>query len=204
MAGMLTGGPCTIECMRRPRDQTKQHEAGNPCRPPILITKLAEILNRVLDGFSAALLWVLPDFPWMKSLGLRHRQLPRDLCQLAADRNPTGRTLPCAAAVTADEVHKSALDPTAHASLYFQRGSISTRWSSPMTVGSPMTGVCESASPSWLPVFLPLPTIRLLTNHLLPPSPGSRAASRAPNGSSWHPAAARLCLSASERGDPYT
>ena len=46
MARILAGGSCTIERMRRPRDQTQRHEASNQCRSPILITELAEILNR--------------------------------------------------------------------------------------------------------------------------------------------------------------
>jgi hypothetical protein len=46
MAGNLAGGSCTIERMRGVRDQPKRHEASNPCRSPIPITELAEILNR--------------------------------------------------------------------------------------------------------------------------------------------------------------
>jgi len=46
IAGILAGGSCTIERMRRLPDQTDRHEASNLCRSPIDINEMAEILNR--------------------------------------------------------------------------------------------------------------------------------------------------------------
>jgi hypothetical protein len=34
--------------MRRLRDQTKRHEASNPCRSPRLITELAETVEQIV------------------------------------------------------------------------------------------------------------------------------------------------------------